>query len=105
MTKSLKSIAFGIIVSAWAFSAHAEKLVESFNTYELDKFPKSFKTYPFQRGKAEQVYLVKEEGGNQFLHALDDKDLSAQAFKRFSWDVKSWPYFSFCSRGFRQCLW
>lgn len=70
------------------------RIVESFSQYELDKFPKSFRTYPLQRGKAEQVYIVKEEGGNKFLHALDDKDLSVQAFKRFFWEAKRWPNFS-----------
>ncbi len=70
------------------------RVVEDFSGYELDKFPKNFRTYPFQRSKAEQVYLVKDEGGNKVLHAFDDKDLSVQAFKRFPWEVKRWPHFS-----------
>jgi hypothetical protein len=102
-----KNLVFGAILTAatvLGLSAHAEsyspkklpslRVIEDFSQYELDKFPKSFRTYPFQRGKAEQVYHVKDQGGNKVLHALDDKDLSVQAFKRFTWDVKQWPHFS-----------
>lgn len=70
------------------------RLVEDFTQYEPEKFPKSFRTYPLQRGKAEQVYIVKEDGGNKFLHALDDSGLSVQSFKRFFWDAGRWPHFS-----------
>lgn len=70
------------------------RVVEEFSQYETGKFPKSFRTYPLQRGKAEQVYIVNDDGGNKILHALDDKDLSVQAFKRFLWDAKRWPNFS-----------
>jgi DUF3047 family protein len=68
--------------------------VEEFSQYEVDKFPKSFRTYPFQRGKAEKVYIVKDDGGNKFLHASDDQGISVQAFKRFYWDRNRWPNFS-----------
>src|SRR5262249_47466047 len=54
----------------------------------------SFRTYPFQRGKAQDVYAVKEENGNKFLHASDDKDVSVQVFKRFVWNTKQYPNFS-----------
>ncbi len=68
--------------------------VEDFSQYQPDKFPVSFRTYPFQRGKAEKVYSVKEEDGNRFLHAVDDKEMSVQTMKRFVWDVRRWPNFS-----------
>lgn len=70
------------------------RIVEDFSQYEPEKFPKSFRSFPFQRDKAEQVYIVKEEGGNKFLHALDDKALSVQTLKRFFWEVRRWPNFS-----------
>lgn len=70
------------------------RVVESFSQYEVGKFPSAFRTYPFQRGKAEQIYLVQEEGGNRFLHASDDKDVSVQTFRKFFWEAKRWPHFS-----------
>lgn|SRR3989338_9861384 len=70
------------------------RIVEAFTQYETDKFPKSFRTYPFQRGKAEQVYIVREENGNRYLSAKDDKDISVQIFKKFSWEADRWPHFS-----------
>lgn len=82
------------ILGLSANPAHAVRNVEEFSQYELDKFPKSFRTYPFQRGKADDVYIVKEENGNKFLHASDDKDISVQSFKRFVWDTKAYPNFS-----------
>jgi hypothetical protein len=74
--------------------AGGARRVEEFSQYETDKFPTSFKTYPFQRGKAQDVYAVKEENGNKFLHASDDKDASVQVFKRFLWSTKEYPNFS-----------
>ncbi len=81
-------------LGAAATPAHAVRNVEDFTQYELDKFPKSFRTYPFQRGKADDVYIVKDEGGNKFLHASDDKDVSVQVFKRFVWETEKYPNFS-----------
>lgn len=69
-------------------------MVDSFSQYEVGKFPISFKTYPLQRNKAMEVYTVQEEGGNKFLHASDDKDISVQTMKRFEWKRSDYPHFS-----------
>lgn len=93
--KRLLLIALALTASVTAAApAHAVRTVEDFSQYEVDKFPKSFRTYPFQRGKADDVYIVKEEGGNKFLHASDDKDISVQTFKRYVWDTEKYPHFS-----------
>lgn len=100
----MKKILLALLLSIFAVPAFGEayspkklpslRVVEDFSQYEIGKFPKSFRTYPLQRGKAEQVYLISEEDGNKILHALDDKDFSVQAFKRFLWEAKRWPNFS-----------
>jgi hypothetical protein len=72
----------------------ALRMIDDFSQYEAGKFPKSFRTYPFQRGKAMEVYSVQSDGNNQFLHASDDKDISVQVFKKFFWEAKRWPYLS-----------
>jgi len=81
------------LIAVIAF-ADGTRNVEEFTQYETGKFPISFRTYPFQRGKALDVYKVQEENGNKFLHALDAKDVSVQVFKRFSWNPKLHPHFS-----------
>ncbi len=68
------------------------KVIESFQDELLHQFPKSFKTWPFQRGKAKKVYQVKEEGENRFLSAKDDQNISQQIFKEFDWKIQHYPY-------------
>lgn len=68
------------------------KTVENFSHYKIGKFPKSFRTYPFQRRDAKKVYAVAEEGDNQFLRAVDDQDISVQAMREFYWDVERYPW-------------
>lgn len=70
------------------------RLIDDFSQYELEKFPSSFRTYPFQRGKAMEVYTVKADSDNKYLNATDEKDISVQVFKRFLWDTKQYPHFS-----------
>lgn len=70
------------------------RIIEDFSDSKLNRFPASFRTYPFQRGKAERVYVVKSENGNNYLQAKDNEDISVQIFKRFHWELKKWPYFS-----------
>lgn len=92
-TLSLALLAVAALAST-AVRADGARRVEEFTQYEADKFPISFKTYPFQRGKAQDVYIVKDDGGNKFLHASDDKDVSVQVFKRFVWNTKQYPNFA-----------
>lgn len=70
------------------------KTVENFSHYTVGKFPRSFRTYPFQRGKARHVYEVAEENGNQFLRAVDDQDISVQVMREFVWDIERYPWIS-----------
>lgn len=68
------------------------KTVENFSHYKIGKFPKNFRTYPFQRHNAKKVYAVAEEENNQFLRAVDDQDISVQAMRDFHWDVERYPW-------------
>lgn len=89
-----KSFLFSLAVLLVAGSLFAQaKTVESFEQYEAGIFPTSFRTWPFQRGDARQVYRVKEENGNAYLAADDTQDLSEQIFKEFDWKLAAHPYF------------
>ncbi|MDO8462330.1 MAG: DUF3047 domain-containing protein [Deltaproteobacteria bacterium] len=68
--------------------------VETFTNQTVGRFPKTFEAYPFQKGKAHKVYHVREEGTNRYLEAMDDKNISVQTMKRFKWDRKVYPIFS-----------
>lgn len=67
------------------------KVIADFQKDKAGEFPRGWKTWPFQRGKAEGEYQVAEEGQNKFLKATDDKDLSIQIFKEFNWDLEKYP--------------
>ncbi len=71
-----------------------ERVIEDFSDSKTGDFPKDFRTYPFQHGKAERVYRVQEEAGNKYLNGTDKEDISVQTFKRFYWDTDKWPYLS-----------
>ncbi len=91
----LMFIAAGFFVTSSVNATHADsRVIESFSDYKVGKFPKRLRTYPFQRGKAQEVYVVAEEGGNKFLRAKDDKNLSVQVMRQFLWDVKKHPWIS-----------
>jgi hypothetical protein len=70
------------------------RVIEDFSKEEPGKFPASFRTYPFQRGKAMQVYSVAADSENRYLKAFDDKGISVQAFRKFFWETQRWPHFS-----------
>lgn len=57
-------------------------------------FPKSWRTWPFQRDKAAEVYTVADEGGTKYIKAYDDHDVSQQIFYRFDWPVSEKPLLS-----------
>ncbi len=69
------------------------KVIEDFDQYKPNQFPTYFKTWPFQRGDAKEVYRVQEEDGKKYLAAFDDRDFSEQVFREFSWNVEAFPYF------------
>ena len=90
MKKRLLSIL--LLLSLGAVAQVPSKIIEDFEKYDLNSFPTSFKTWPFQRGKAKQVYTIKKEGENQFLFALDSENISQQIFRDFDWKIETYPY-------------
>lgn len=66
--------------------------VSGLDSARTGRFPSIWRTWPFQRGKATQVYSVEQEGDSKFIHAKDSKDLSIQILRNFSWNIKSYPY-------------
>ncbi len=65
--------------------------IEDFESYQPDKLPSSWRTWPFQRGKAASVYKVELENGNKYLSAYDASDLSVQILRNIDWKVKEFP--------------
>lgn len=70
------------------------RIIESFSKYKVGDFPKSLRTYPFQRGQAKKIYKVEEENENRFLRAYDDQDISVQVMRQFYWDIEKYPWVS-----------
>lgn len=82
----------------FSLSAHAQtkivvpkRTIVDFERYPVGEFPTYFKAWPLQRGRAKQVYKVQSEGGNKYLAARDDQNLSTQIFKEFHWKVEAFP--------------
>ncbi|MBI4224154.1 MAG: DUF3047 domain-containing protein [Deltaproteobacteria bacterium] len=69
-----------------------KRTIADFERSPPGEFPKYFKSWPFQRGKAKAVYQVAEENGNRYLAARDNQNLSTQIFKEFHWKIESFPY-------------
>lgn len=96
-----KNCFFFFILLSFAATAIAAKVavsskgIDNFERYEEGIFPTYFKSWPFQRGKAQQIYKIKSEEGNKFLSAFDDKNLSTQIYKDYpgNWDTNIFPYF------------
>lgn len=57
-------------------------------------FPSTWQTFPFQGGKAKQVYKVEEENGQRFIRAYDNQDLSVRILKDFPWSLSKYPNIS-----------
>lgn len=70
------------------------RVIEDFDEEPQGRFPTSFKTYPFHRGKAMKTYVVREEQNNHYLHGSDVHEVGVPVFKNFDWDANRWPYFS-----------
>lgn len=75
-------------------SAHAGLVTDDFQQYPQGKFPSSWRTWPFQRGRATDVYTVRAEGENRFLAADDSADISVQILRNFYWKIDSYPKLS-----------
>lgn len=78
---------------AISLTASAQPVVgiDSFAKGAAGEFPKGWRTWPTQGGKAREVYKITDEGGNKFLAAHDDKDHSVQIFREFGWDIQTHP--------------
>lgn len=74
--------------------AAAQTIVESFSSGSAGLYPKNWRTWPTQGGKAREVYKLVDEAGNIYLSASDDKDYSVQIFREFDWDINASPYLS-----------
>lgn len=66
----------------------------SLKSSRVGKFPKSWRTWPLQRGDASKVYRVGEEDGKRFIRAKDDLNLSKQIFLNFNWVIEKRPMLS-----------
>lgn len=74
--------------------AGSKTTLDDLSSSKVGDFPKRWRTWPLQRGKAEQVYTVAEEGGQRFIHARDEADLSQQIFLNFNWPLEEKPNLS-----------
>jgi len=90
-----------IAFSVAAFGARAQEaevgsslVIDDFETSPAGKFPSNWRTWPFQRGKATQVYQIGEEDGLKILRAREEKELSAEIMRYFHWDIAKYPYLS-----------
>lgn len=93
MTRKILLLVFAFFLSG-ATLTRSDIFRENFTDDPVGKFPKPFKTYPFQRGDAIQCYWVAEENGARFLRAEDNDGLSVQIFRELNWDLKKTPSFS-----------
>ena len=78
------------------FGLGAEQVrVDNLPESQVGRFPKDWKTYPFQKNKTRRVYKVKENSGKKYIEAIDKKFYSVAIFKDFNWDIKKYPYLKF----------
>lgn len=69
-------------------------LLDDFSSSKVGNFPRRWRTWPFQRGKAAAVYRVAKENGEKFIRAYDDHDASQQIFLNFDWPIGRRPMLS-----------
>jgi hypothetical protein len=90
----MKKILAFILLVLVCLPAFAANVIDDFEKYHDGDFPSSWRTWPFQRGKAEQIYKVASENGNKYLHADDAAGLSIQIMRNFDWNLSNYPKFS-----------
>jgi hypothetical protein len=78
------------------FAADDSLVIENFeNSDDISKLPLSWRTWAFQRNKANKVYNIKKDlDGNLYLEANDTQLISAQIVKTFEWNDAQLPYLS-----------
>ena len=67
------------------------RIIEDFSGSPVGRFPKNFRSWPLERHKAVRVYRVSSEPGNRYLEAYDAEQISAQIFRKFYWNPRSYP--------------
>ncbi|MFH0799149.1 MAG: DUF3047 domain-containing protein [Pseudomonadota bacterium] len=72
----------------------ARAILDNLSSSKVGKFPHKWRTWPLQRGKAEEVYSVAEENGSRYIKAYDDHDASQQIFLNFDWQIDRSPILS-----------
>lgn len=72
--------------------------LNTLDTSKIGHFPRRWRTWHFQRGKAAKVYRVAEEKGRRFIRAYDDHDASQQIFLNFHWPIEKRPIVSWSWR-------
>ncbi len=92
--KVLLSTALMLIVASGAFAATGAWTLDDLSSSKVGSFPKRWRTWPLQRGKAAMVYTVAEENGKRFIHAVDSEDISQQIFFNFDWPIEDRPMLS-----------
>ena len=94
-TSPIKKLLYLLPLLLIALPANAGFVVDNFEQYPEGKLPSSWRTWPFQRGKAARVYITtKSEDGNKFLSATDADNISVQIMKDFNWNIIAYPTLS-----------
>ncbi len=92
-------LALGASAMVWQVQATADSnasvVFDGIQQSQVGRFPSGWKTYPFQKNKAHQIYKVVEENGAKYIQAVDHKDLSVPIFKDVFWDTQKYPYLKF----------
>ena len=91
--KILPTLALSLLILSSSI-AYADYVIEDFQQYTVGEFPDAWRTWPFRRGKAKDVYKVKMENSNKFLSADDSSDISVQTLKNFYWKLDNYSKFS-----------
>lgn len=79
---------------AFAYNGGERVSIDDINDLPIGKIPRTWRTWPFHRDKAEKIYVVKEEKGNRFIRARDEWNISTQLFRNFYWKVEEHPLLS-----------
>lgn len=83
-----------LLCPAASASGDGPRALDDLSSSKIGNFPKRWRTWPLQRGKAEEVYHVAEESGSRYIKASDDHDVSQQIFLNFDWPVDEKPILS-----------
>lgn len=81
-----------------AQTSYGRLALDDLSGSKVGSFPRKWRTWPLQRGDAEKVYKVAEEGGQRFILAHDEWDLSEQIFLNFNWEIEKRPMLSWSWR-------